>query len=129
MLKTLVSKTLPKLINKLGPKFLATKLGKSSKLFFTALYKATTNPIGIGADFAQLALELAGYEEQGSWVGFAGNIFGGAVAGFCVGGHVGAVTGGAVGYAAWKFGEVASPQAIELLTILVDVILMCMDMY
>ena len=119
VLKTLASKILPKLINTLGPKILATKLGRSSKLFLTALHKAATNPVGIGANFVQLALELAGYEEQGSWVGFAGNIFGGAVTGFYVGGHVGAVTGGTVGYGAWKFGEVASPQAIGWLKTLV----------
>ena len=120
VLRTFVRKTVPKMINKWGPKILATKLGKSTKLFFSTVRKSMTNPVGIGADLVQLGLELFGYECAGSWVGFVGNIAGGAVFGFFVGGPLGAVTGGTVGYGTWKFGEVATPQAIGWLETLVE---------
>lgn len=120
VLRTLANEVIPKLINKLGPKLLAKQLGKSTKIFLSVFHRATINPIGIAADIAQLILEhYFCAEELGSWVGFTGNIVGGAVSGYFLAGPFGAVAGGVVGYGVWKFGEVAAPIHVEWLEKLV----------
>ena len=98
VLRKLVRSVIPSLINKIGPKLLAEKLGESTKLFFRALQKGACSPVGYASDAVQFGLELLGYESAGSWVGFTGNIAGGAISGFFVGGPFGAVAGGAAGY-------------------------------
>ncbi len=48
------------------------------------------------------------------------NVIGGAIAGFLAGGPVGGITGAVANYGVWKIGEVATPQTVEWLEILVN---------
>ena len=77
---------------------------QGAKTVATGLVKAV-NPVGIGADLAQLGLEYVGMEEIGKKVGMAGNIAAGAMLG-SVGGPPGAVVGALGGFLMWGAGEV-----------------------
>ena len=69
--------------------------------------KVSLNPDGIAADFTQEGLEMAGYKNAEKTVGSVGNISSGAVAGFLVGGPLGAAVGALTGAVLWGAGEVA----------------------
>ena len=71
------------------------------------IVKVSLNPVGIAADFTQEGLEMTGYKNAGKTVGSVGNISSGAVAGFLVGGPLGAAVGALTGAVLWGAGEVA----------------------
>ena len=63
------------------------------------------NPAGIVCDLTQAGFEYAGYEKHGKAIGMWGNIGISALAGFAVGGPLGAAVGPLTGYGTWVFGE------------------------
>ncbi len=89
-IRLLVAKVIPKLITYFGP-----------NLAFHAISKA----LCFAGDFAQLTLELLGYEKAAKIAGASGNVIGGGLAGFGVGGPLGAVVGAATGLSVWGIGE------------------------
>ena len=76
-----------------------------SKGIFTVISKAAAHPLGVAGDFAQLYLEVIGYEKEAKIVGAFGNAVGGGLAGFGVGGPLGAVAGAVTGLSVWGIGE------------------------
>ncbi len=101
----LIAKVIPKLITYFGP-----------NIAFHAISKAATHPLCFAGDFAQLTLELLGYEKAAKIAGASGNVVGGGLAGFGVGGPLGAVVGTATGLSVWGIGEYVELDYLEPIT-------------
>ena len=78
---------------------------RSADVGLKAALTSAANPVGIGADIAQLGLELCGFKTCGKVVGAVGNMASGAMVGFVLGGPIGAGIGAAAGFGLWYLGE------------------------